>query len=442
MFGEEPLIVLLGDNMKKIHPKEIKIEDERFRQDMGDVKALAVSIKKHGQIQPIVVTKDLVLVAGGRRLAACTMLGQEISYVLFDDLSSLQRRTLELEENISRKDFTPAEESLAIAELHRLKQEEFGVNKAGRPKKSGKTKWALEDTAAMLGVNKMTISRHLKAAEAIGLDPDLKKAKTQQEIRSAMRGRLKLQHKAIELAKRQETSPTMMQANKIVRQGDGLKRLAEVEKGSVDVLLTDPPYGIDLQNHTAGKFGLTGFKFNDSIDGVDAVYAKLAELSFHACSNLAYAVVFCPAVLLNTVQKDFSLAGWDVWPRPLIWIKESTGQSNNPDRWPASCYELAIIGRKSNAHLHNYPIPDWIQFPPVLGDARSHIAEKPLDLMKWILSHVGFPKARVFDPFAGSFVTAQAALELDMFPECWDLLPECWLIGKARVAETLERLNT
>lgn len=48
---------------------------ERDRADMGDITALADSIKAVGLLHPIVVTEALTLVAGGRRLEATRRLG-------------------------------------------------------------------------------------------------------------------------------------------------------------------------------------------------------------------------------------------------------------------------------------------------------------------------------------------------------------------------------
>ena len=48
----------------------------RHRHDMGDIAALAESIRKIGLLNPPVVTRDGNLVAGARRIAACLLLGR------------------------------------------------------------------------------------------------------------------------------------------------------------------------------------------------------------------------------------------------------------------------------------------------------------------------------------------------------------------------------
>jgi ParB family chromosome partitioning protein len=84
----------------------------RHRGDMGDITSLAESLAEIGQLQPIVVTSDLRLIAGGRRLAAAQSLGwAEIEAKIADgltDAASLLRA--ERDENTCRKAFVPTEE--------------------------------------------------------------------------------------------------------------------------------------------------------------------------------------------------------------------------------------------------------------------------------------------------------------------------------------------
>ena len=52
----------------------VKIGD-RHRKDLGDIEALAASIRDLGLLHPIVIAADGLLLAGERRLAACKLLG-------------------------------------------------------------------------------------------------------------------------------------------------------------------------------------------------------------------------------------------------------------------------------------------------------------------------------------------------------------------------------
>jgi ParB family transcriptional regulator, chromosome partitioning protein len=94
----------------------VKIADvkvaNRYRVNLGDLDGLSASLRNIGQLQPIVITADLRLIAGGRRLAAAQSLGwTEIDAKIASNLidaSDLLRA--ERDENTCRKAFTPTEE--------------------------------------------------------------------------------------------------------------------------------------------------------------------------------------------------------------------------------------------------------------------------------------------------------------------------------------------
>ncbi|MBK8638604.1 MAG: ParB N-terminal domain-containing protein [Chromatiaceae bacterium] len=83
----------------------------RFRQDHGDLDALAASIKELGLLQPIGVDKEHRLIFGERRLRAHQYLGLETIQARIIAVDSLMA---EHAENEVRKDFT-ASERVAIA---------------------------------------------------------------------------------------------------------------------------------------------------------------------------------------------------------------------------------------------------------------------------------------------------------------------------------------
>lgn len=86
---------------------DIKI-GKRHRSDMGDLDALAESIRLEGLLQPIGVTEDGELVFGERRLRACRdILGWNEIEAKVVKVSSIVKG--EWIENEIRKDFTPSE---------------------------------------------------------------------------------------------------------------------------------------------------------------------------------------------------------------------------------------------------------------------------------------------------------------------------------------------
>jgi ParB family chromosome partitioning protein len=91
----------------------------RHRSDLGDLKSLAASLRELGQLQPIVVSSALELIAGGRRLAAAKSLGwTEIEAKIVEDLTgAADLLRAERDENTCRKAFAPTEEYSLYAAL-------------------------------------------------------------------------------------------------------------------------------------------------------------------------------------------------------------------------------------------------------------------------------------------------------------------------------------
>jgi ParB family chromosome partitioning protein len=101
--------------------KDIVVK-KRIRKELGDIDALADSLKRFGQISPIAVSKKNVLIAGGRRLEAAKTLGwRTINAVIADIPGELSKLEYEVEENLQRQDFTPEEITEATKKIYRLK---------------------------------------------------------------------------------------------------------------------------------------------------------------------------------------------------------------------------------------------------------------------------------------------------------------------------------
>jgi ParB family chromosome partitioning protein len=102
------------------------IVKKRIRREMGGIEALAESLKKFGQINPIVISKKKVLIAGARRLEAAKSLGwKTINAVTVEINGELGTLEYEVEENLQRRDFDPEELAEATRKIYRLRNPGF-----------------------------------------------------------------------------------------------------------------------------------------------------------------------------------------------------------------------------------------------------------------------------------------------------------------------------
>ena len=100
---------------------------ERVRKDPGNLESLMASLKRVGQLNPILVTPSYELIAGFRRLTAAQELGwQSIEAEIVQAADEIRRLEMELEENVYRKDFTPEEILEGYKKLEKLRHPSVG----------------------------------------------------------------------------------------------------------------------------------------------------------------------------------------------------------------------------------------------------------------------------------------------------------------------------
>lgn len=422
-----------------ISPLEVKVNKDlpRWRKEMGDVRELAESIRNKGQIHPILLDRDNNLVCGGRRLAACITGGLSVKAAYTDQVDPLVLRELELEENLRRKSFTPGEEVLAISELHALKVKQHGVAVSGR--QGG---WTLDQTAALVGKSRGSVINDMQLAEAVKQFPELRNVAQKNQISKAMKGMERLGNAIAGVAKHEAAMKLSGSKSYDLYHGDSIQYMKEnLKDGSIDILLTDPMYGIDADKNAIGVGGVTGgvttagFKLDDSKDPAMQFIATLAVESFRFTTDRAHGYVFVGPELFNLVRHLFMEAGWLAYPKPLIWVKNESGQCNVPHAWPSSCYEACLYVRKQNSRLVKEGQPDWVQVPPVNPSQRIHPYEKPVALWRNLLERVCVAGQKVYDPCCGSASSVEACVEQKLFCTAGDLSLEAYSQALGRMAK-------
>lgn len=98
----------------------------RVRKNLGDLASLMDSLRRHGLMNPVVVTEDLELIAGHRRVEAAKRLGWTVLEVrVVDGREKADLVEMEIEENTQRKNLTTDELADAYLRLDRLRHPSF-----------------------------------------------------------------------------------------------------------------------------------------------------------------------------------------------------------------------------------------------------------------------------------------------------------------------------
>ena len=146
------------EDKKSSELKELKLDDiirdenqprREFNQEAID--ALAASIKEHGVLQPIVVTREdgkYKIVAGERRWRASKVAGLTKIPAIIRTLDSQNRLELSIIENAQREDLNAIELATAYAKL----QAQFNLTPKEIAAKIGKSEQTVQNTMRLLNL--------------------------------------------------------------------------------------------------------------------------------------------------------------------------------------------------------------------------------------------------------------------------------------------------
>jgi site-specific DNA-methyltransferase (adenine-specific) len=202
---------------------------------------------------------------------------------------------------------------------------------------------------------------------------------------------------------------------------DCLFTLRQLPPGSIDALITDPPYSSgglyrsDRVQATGAKYGIdaaAGYARHDFTgDNLDQrAYIRWAaewlSLARAAAKPGAVAAVFTAWRQLASVQDALQWAGW-VSRGILCWDKINARPMPGRPRQQCEFILWASNGPLSVKRAAPY-LPGVFRYPTVPSARRQHQAEKPLGLMRELV-HICIAGGLILDPFAGAGTTLEAA---------------------------------
>jgi len=167
-----------------------------------------------------------------------------------------------------------------------------------------------------------------------------------------------------------------------------------VDASSIGLVLTDPPYGIALANHDpggrrrAGSFAIKG-------DECGSIGAEV--------------LAWCEERAIPTISFASAMKPWSGrWRQHLVWDKgPAVGGGGDPDRLWKQSWELiqvartgVLSGKRECAVLNFWVTPQ---------DSVFHPAQKPLELLSYLIRKACAPDGAVVDWFVGSGSTLVAA---------------------------------
>jgi site-specific DNA-methyltransferase (adenine-specific) len=208
------------------------------------------------------------------------------------------------------------------------------------------------------------------------------------------------------------------------RQGDWREHIDHLEDGSVKLLLTDPPYGVDYDNNR-------GFHDHDPLTGDTHVAAEELRAAVQALlpklSEDAHVLVFTrwdvEQATIDALPDGLTLKG------SLIWDKDEHGTGDLEGAFSPS-HERIIHAVRGSPSL-TCRERDVIQVDRVQSD--KHPTVKPQSLLETLLQATTVKNELVADPFGGIASTVVAATQSDRRVWSAEIDEEYYVIGKTRI---------
>jgi ParB/RepB/Spo0J family partition protein len=418
--------MILSQQFDFIDPKLITIHRDARQRKAIDTTGLIESIKARGVYNPVIVTRDLVLVAGERRLTCCLELGIPVPIRYADTLTDVESQIIELEENLKRSDLPWQDMAKSIANLHEIYV-------------SQDPEWTQEKTGESIGLVGTYINRILRVASMID-SPILKEASG---ISSAYNILTRLDNRIASNV----MSTLIENTGNIFR---NIGQPAAPAATPAPVVLEKPkfPDSILLQDFLTWAPGYSGRLFNvihcDFPYGVNVFagkqMSKQSQSQYDDSPDVYWALIDC---LLKNLDKLLSQSGHVIFwfsmqhyqrtkdllesrlvvnPYPFVWVKsDNKGVLPDANRGPRQIYETAFICYRGDRPI----IKAVSNAYSASSDKSIHPSAKPEPVLKHLFTMLIDGTARLLDPTCGGGTSLRAAealgaeevLGMDIDPE-------------------------
>ena len=212
--------------------------------------------------------------------------------------------------------------------------------------------------------------------------------------------------------------------------GDCLELMKNIPDGSVDLVLTDPPYGMGFKsNYRKEKYN--EIRNDKSLEWLERYISECCRV----LKNNSAIYCFCSwhnvDVFKQAIEKKFKIKNI------LIWEKNNTSMGDLKGSY-APKYEMIIFAHKGRKLLNGFRYADIIKANRT-GN-KNHPTEKPVDLLETFIKNSSGENEVVFDGFMGSGSTGVACVNTNRRFIGIELDDGYFNIAKKRIEEAVNDL--
>ena len=195
-----------------------------------------------------------------------------------------------------------------------------------------------------------------------------------------------------------------------LQQGDCLELMKDIPDGSVDMILTDPPY---LQGYKTSYRKNNHHEFcseilNDTFQTGSYMIVEFLKLSYQKLRSNSAILVFCNTNGIDFFKQEIENAGFKI-KNIIVWVKNNHTAGDLKASFGHQ-YEFVILANKGRRYIHGKRDNDVMFFDRVAGKEQLHQNQKPVDLLQYLVEKLSDSNDTVLDPFMGSGSTGVACV--------------------------------
>jgi site-specific DNA-methyltransferase (adenine-specific) len=212
---------------------------------------------------------------------------------------------------------------------------------------------------------------------------------------------------------------------------DAVDWLRTLATGSIDLVITDPPYE-SLEKHrsigTTTRLKHSKASSNDwFVIFPNHRFKELFAEVYRILKKDRHFYLFCDAETMFVAKPIAEAVGFKFW-KPLVWDKKKIGMGYHY----RARYELVLFFEKGKRKLNDLGTPDIIEVPRVLN---GYPTEKPPEVSDVLIRQSSMPGETVIDPFCGAGSAGVAAARLGRHFLGNDSCTEAVRIAETRLLE-------
>ena len=213
--------------------------------------------------------------------------------------------------------------------------------------------------------------------------------------------------------------------------GDCFELLQGIPDESVDMVLTDPPYGMNFQSgHRKSKY--EKIKGDSNLDWLDDFVNEIYRVSKPNTAHYVFCSFHHIDKFKQAIEKKFKVKNI------LTWVKNNTSMGDlKGDFAPKT--EFIIFFHKGRKLINGKRDPNVLEFKKTRNEL--HPTQKPVDMTEYLIEKFSDEGNLILDPFMGSGTTGIACINTNRNFIGMELDKEYFDMANERISKHKQELN-